>query len=74
MLKLHYNTGEDTYFAAQRFVEKYNLPYTFLPKVRPFQLRFESVTRGLMLLILYFEVGHIVLQRDATHVKALLLP
>uniref|UniRef100_F1KVN1 Phospholipase A-2-activating protein n=1 Tax=Ascaris suum TaxID=6253 RepID=F1KVN1_ASCSU len=33
MLKLHYNTGEDTYFAAQRFVEKYNLPYTFLPKV-----------------------------------------
>ncbi|VDM39665.1 unnamed protein product [Toxocara canis] len=32
-LKLQYNVGEDTNWAAQRFVEKYNLPVKFLPKI-----------------------------------------
>lgn len=33
VLKLPYNVGEDTNWAAQRFVEKHNLPVKFLEKV-----------------------------------------
>ncbi|MFH4981306.1 hypothetical protein AB6A40_008015 [Gnathostoma spinigerum] len=33
VLKLTYNVGEDTMWAAQRFVEKHNLPIKFLEKV-----------------------------------------
>lgn len=33
VLKLPYNVGEDTNWAAQRFVEKHNLPIKFLEKV-----------------------------------------
>ncbi|VDO43259.1 unnamed protein product [Onchocerca flexuosa] len=33
ILKLPYNVGEDTNWAAQRFIEKHNLPIKFLEKV-----------------------------------------
>uniref|UniRef100_A0A915Q0D1 Phospholipase A-2-activating protein n=1 Tax=Setaria digitata TaxID=48799 RepID=A0A915Q0D1_9BILA len=33
VLKLPYNVGEDTSWAAQRFIEKHNLPIKFLEKV-----------------------------------------
>ncbi|EJD73820.1 WD domain-containing protein [Loa loa] len=33
VLKLPYNVGEDTNWAAQRFIEKHNLPIKFLEKV-----------------------------------------
>ncbi|MCP9261252.1 Phospholipase A-2-activating protein [Dirofilaria immitis] len=33
ILKLPYNAGEDTKWAAQRFIEKHNLPIKFLEKV-----------------------------------------
>ncbi|CAJ0945625.1 unnamed protein product, partial [Mesorhabditis belari] len=48
-LRLCYNTGEDVDYAAQRFVEKYNLPMKFLAQISTFlrqQMTEAGATKG----------------------------